>query len=124
MSCEKSRPNFLMKSSINMSSWFRTVLLLGTVSLCLCAGSDALASSTTTGLPWESPLKKLADSLTGPVAQAICLIAIVIGGLTLIFGGEMGEFAKRTIYIVIVIAFILGASSFIASMFAASGAVV
>ena len=82
------------------------------------------AAGTAESLPWEGPLTRLANSLTGPVAQAVCLIAIVVCGLTLIFGGEMGAFAQRNIYIVIVIAFILGASGFISSMFGATGALV
>lgn len=112
-----------MKSSINTNNRLLALLLLAALALCFFAPSDLVAGSIE-DLPWEGPLTKLSGSLTGPVAQAICLIAIVICGLTLIFGGEMGEFAKRTIYIVIVVAFILGASGFIRSMFTTTGAVV
>ncbi len=112
-----------MKSSINLNSRWWALLLLAAVVFCAVGASDLLAG-TAQALPWESPLHRLASSLTGPVAQAVCLIAIVVCGLTLIFGGEMGEFAKRTIYLVIVIAFILGASGFISSMFDSNGAAV
>src|SRR5206468_12491732 len=33
------------------------------------------------GMPWESPLQKLVQSLTGPVAKAIGIAAIVITAL-------------------------------------------
>jgi type IV secretion system protein VirB2 len=38
-----------------------------------------LASSA--GMPWESPLQRLVQSLTGPVAKAIGIAAIVIAAL-------------------------------------------
>src|ERR1700744_2608800 len=54
--------------------------------------SGAFAAETETNLPWEGPLTTLVTSLTGPVAYAISVIAIVALGATLAFrGGEMGE---------------------------------
>ncbi len=54
--------------------------------------SGAFAAETGTNLPWEGPLTTLVTSLTGPVAYAISVIAIVALGATLAFrGGEMGE---------------------------------
>ena len=40
------------------------------------------------GLPWETPLSRVATSLTGPVALSISLIALMVAGGTLVFGGE------------------------------------
>ncbi|NQY74375.1 MAG: TrbC/VirB2 family protein, partial [Candidatus Margulisbacteria bacterium] len=65
-------------------------------------GTKGVFASRTTGLPWESGLVTLQQSLTGPVAMAISVIAIVVAGATLIFGGEIGEFARRMIMIVLV----------------------
>jgi type IV secretion system protein TrbC len=54
--------------------------------------SGAFAAETGTNLPWEGPLTTLVTSLTGPVAYAISVVAIVALGATLAFrGGEMGE---------------------------------
>lgn len=100
-------------------------MLAVVVSLIMSAPRGLFAMSSNnlgSSMPWESPLSSLQRSLTGPVAQAVCLIAIVICGLTLIFGGEIGEFAKRIIYIVIVVAFVLGATSFIGMFTSGSGA--
>lgn len=47
------------------------------------------------GLPWEAPLQTLANSLTGPVALGISIIAMAAAGGTLIFGGELGSSPGR-----------------------------
>jgi len=44
--------------------------------------------------PWERAANNLALTFTGPVARALALVAIVIGGLMLMFG-EAG--AKRQV---------------------------
>ncbi|MBT5956018.1 MAG: TrbC/VirB2 family protein [Candidatus Marinimicrobia bacterium] len=46
--------------------------------------------------PWETILNKLAQSLTGPVAYAIAIIAIVLSGITMAFADLQGG-AKRFI---------------------------
>lgn len=43
-------------------------------------------------LPWEKPLCKVANSLKGPVAKAVAIIAIVICGLMLALGEMSGIF--------------------------------
>ena len=64
-------------------------------------------------LPWETPLQNLSTALTGPTAKYISIIAIFVAGIALIFGEDLGQFARRVLMIVIAIAFLLGASSFI-----------
>lgn len=81
------------------------------------------AHATTTGLPWEGPLTTLKDSLTGPVALAISLIAIVVCGCLLIFGGEIGDFAKRMVMLVLVIAVVVGGASMLSTLFGFTAAV-
>jgi type IV secretory pathway VirB2 component (pilin) len=82
------------------------------------------STSSGTAMPWESPLKTIADSLSGPVAGIISLIALAVCGATLVFGGEIGEFAKKMVYIVMVIAVLVGASSLISTLFSSSGALI
>ena len=48
----------------------------------------ALASSGGGGLPWESPLQQIQQSITGPVAGFIALAAVAIAGGMLIFMGD------------------------------------
>jgi|GEM_PF-455958 len=72
-------------------------------------------------MPWDSNLTKLQKSLTGPVALAISIVAIVGAGATLIFGGtEVNGFIKTMLFLALVIAIIVGASS-LASTFGAKG---
>ena len=57
-----------------------TLTLGGFVALSL--GCPAFATTTSgTSMPWETPLQTVQDSLSGPVAKAIGIIAIVMTGL-------------------------------------------
>jgi type IV secretion system protein TrbC len=38
------------------------------------------------GSPWETAVKQLQDAMTGPIARALSLVAIVVGGLMFAFG--------------------------------------
>ncbi len=84
----------------------------------------ALAAAAGGGnLPWETPLTTIQTSITGPVAYAISLIAIVAAGATLVWGGEISEFTRRIIFVVLVIALIAFAAQAYTSIFA-GGAVI
>lgn len=62
------------------------------------------------GLPWEGPLNKLKQSISGPVAFVIALLGIIACGATLIWGGEVSEFTRRIIYVVLVVCLIVFAN--------------
>lgn len=81
----------------------------------------ALASSGAGGLPWESPLQQIQQSITGPVAGFIALAAVAIAGAMLIFGGELNDFARRLCYVALVGGVLLGATQIVA-LFGATGA--
>ena len=101
------------------------VALAGLIALCALSADPALATTSagsTGGLPWESPLNTIRDSLKGPVALAISLIGIVVTGAMLIFGGEINEFARRVIMLVLVVALLVQANSLLTNLFT-SGAV-
>ena len=97
-----------------------TRVVVGAV-LGLIVAHPALASSGGGSLPWESPLQQIQQSLTGPVAGAIALAAVAIAGGMLIFGGELNDFARRLMYIVLVAGILLGATQIVA-LFGATGA--
>ena len=44
--------------------------------LALVSNALAYASTSTTGLPWETPLQTVQQSLTGPVAAGISVVGI------------------------------------------------
>ncbi|MBD9375508.1 TrbC/VirB2 family protein [Rhizobium sp. ARZ01] len=72
-------------------------------------------------LPWEGPLEQIQESITGPVAGYIALAAVAIAGGMLIFGGELNDFARRLMYVVLVAGILLGATT-IVGLFGATGA--
>jgi type IV secretion system protein VirB2 len=86
----------------------------------LASAAPALASSGGS-LPWEGPLQQIQESITGPVAGAIALAAVAIAGGMLIFGGELNDFARRLVYVVLVAGILLGATN-IVGLFGATGA--
>ncbi len=49
----------------------------------LAIAAPAYASGS--GMPWEGPLQQILDSITGPVARAVGVIAIVMAGFTIAF---------------------------------------
>ncbi len=94
------------------------------VAAALILASPALAGTTSsTAMPWETPLQTVQDSLSGPVAKAIGIIAIVITGLGFAFA-EGGSAMRKGIGIVFGLAIAFTATTFISSFFnLTSGAV-
>lgn len=86
--------------------------------------SDPANAGSAAGLPWEGPLDNLKNSITGPVALGISLIGIVVAGGMLIFGGELGEFARRMIMVVLVLALLVAANNLLTTFYGSSGAVI
>jgi len=72
------------------------------------------------GIPWETPLQSIVDSVQGPVARVVGVIIIVITGLTLAFGDTSGGF-RRLIQIVFGLSIAFAASSFFLSFFSFGG---
>ena len=92
--------------------------LLALLSVILLAPHTALASEGTGGsLPYESWLTNLRNSVTGPVAFTLSLIGIVVAGGILIFGGELNGFFRTLIFIVLVMALLVGAQNMMGSFF-------
>ena len=96
-----------------------TALLSGIASILVL--EPAIASSSG-GLPWETPLEKLKDSITGPVAGIVALVAVATAGLMLVFGGELSDFTKRLVYLVGVLGLLLGAGTLLGGLGLTSGA--
>jgi len=92
--------------------------------MAIVSNALAHASTSTTGLPWETPLQTVQQSLTGPVAAGISVVGIAAGGMALVFGGELSEFAKRACYAVIATGAIVGAGTLMTTLFSSSSAVI
>ena len=110
-----------------MRKYIRTILsihrsaLLFTISI--VTWGQAYASSTT-GLPWESPLETIVQSLTGPWAFGISVIAILAASWGLLWGGEMGEWVRRMVMVVMAIAVLIGGANILSVLFGSSGTVI
>lgn len=100
-----------------------SILFTGATLVAISIGftDPAFASSGGGGLPWESPLQQIQQSITGPVAGFIALAAVAIAGAMLIFGGELNDFARRLCYVALVGGVLLGATQIVA-LFGATGA--
>ncbi len=83
----------------------------------------AHASDTGGTLPWDSPLQTLENDIKGPVAYGLALLGIVASGGMLIFGGEISELTRRIMYVVLVAAIILGAATFMTTLFTSAALV-
>lgn len=62
-------------------------------------------------LPFVGVMDKLQTQLTGPFAFSLSIIGIVAAGAMLIFGGDMNGFMRTLIFLVLVIAVIVGAGN-------------
>ncbi|QCG92929.1 conjugal transfer protein TrbC (plasmid) [Azospirillum sp. TSA2s] len=92
--------------------------LTAALTVLLTAPQPALAAGGGGGgLPWEAPLQTFVNSLTGPVAFAISLLGIVVCGAMLIWGGEINEFARRFVMLVLVVALLVFATNILTQLF-------
>lgn len=93
-------------SSASMT--LRRVVLGVVLTVMSCGAAQAL--------PWDGPLSQLQQSLTGTVAKAIGVIALAVSGGMLAFGGELSDFTKRILMVVLALSVMLMANQFM-SMF-------
>ncbi|KQX03018.1 conjugal transfer protein TrbC [Ensifer sp. Root423] len=101
----------------------RRFLPFSIVALSAIAIAGPAVAGSGGGLPWEGPLEQIQESITGPVAGYIALAAVAIAGGMLIFGGELNDFARRLVYVVLVAGVLLGATQIVA-LFGATGATI
>lgn len=81
-------------------------------------------ASSSSGMPWESPLSKVVDSITGPVAFGISTLGVVVAGMSLAFGGQLDGFIQKLAILSLVIALIVFATNVLSSIFGVSGSLV
>jgi len=66
------------------------MVLVAVPSMLLASGS---------GMPWEGPMDKILNSITGPWLRFGTIVAIIVCSLAVAFG-EMQGFFKKAIYVV------------------------
>lgn len=99
-------------------SFFITMIAI--TAIVLLISDSAFASA---GMPWETPLEQIKNSITGPVALVVSLVAIVAVGITLIFGGDMQGFIRQMCYIVLVVGIIVCANTLLTKLYSGGDAV-
>lgn len=95
------------------------VLITGALIMVSTVSAET-AYAAGSGLPWETPLQNILDSITGPVARILAVIIITLTGLTLAFGESSGGF-RKLIQIVFGLSIAFAASSFFLGFFTFSG---
>lgn len=83
----------------------------GVIILLLLITHPAIASSAGGGLPFDSWLTNIKNSITGPFAFTAAIIGLVAAGATLIFGGEMNGFMRTLLFIVLALSFLVAAQN-------------
>lgn len=103
-------------------TWRRSALLCAVVIGVTALAAPAEAAGT--GMPWEGPLQQVVDSLTGPVARAAGVVAIVIAGMGIMFT-EGGSGVRKLAFVGLGIALMFAAATWGLQFFGfAGGAVV
>lgn len=93
------------------------------VTLALAGGVLLLpmaASAAGSGMPWESVLDQILQSITGPVAKVLSVIAILATGLAMAFG-EGGGGMRKLLMVVMGLSISFAATSFFLPFFGFSG---
>lgn len=71
-------------------------------------------------MPWEGPLDAIMQSISGPVAKVVGVIAIVLAGLGIAFG-ESGSGVRRLFQVVLGLAIAFTAASIVSTLFVQTG---
>lgn len=75
-------------------------VLLASILMGVILYSAIVPETAAAALPWESPLDELQESITGPVAAAVCAIIVCVCGFMIAMGegGATGRLALRLIF--------------------------
>ena len=89
----------------------------------LIIASNSIAG-TGPSMPWDDGLDKLVKNLTGKTALAIGVLAMFAAAAALVFGGEMSEFTRRIILMILAVALMVSGASLLNIFFDITGALV
>lgn len=94
-----------------------TLILYIFLGVALILPAPVLASTGgTSGLPWESGLKVLFDSMTGFVPFTISCLGIGSVAVAFVFGADYSAFTQKMLWVVLGISVMLGAPSVITTI--------
>ncbi len=108
----------LQNQGLHHNRAFLFLLLITAALIMLLVSNPAMAATGAGGsLPYESWLESLRNSVTGPVAFTLSVVGIVVAGGVLIFGGELNGFFRTLIFLVLVMALIIGVNNVLSTFF-------
>jgi type IV secretion system protein VirB2 len=95
--------------------------LLGAAAWALASPGAAMAAGAGgQAMPWETPLNQVLASFTGPVAQALCILSIVVLGFGFAFS-EGGGGLRRILGVLLGVSIAVTATSFGVAFFGFDG---
>jgi type IV secretory pathway VirB2 component (pilin) len=95
---------------------FRVVLTVLLSALAWCGAAHAAGA----GMPWETPLNSLLNSLTGPVAKIAGVAAVVVTGLGMAFS-EGGSGMRKLVTVAFGLTIAFAATTFFLPLFGYAG---
>ena len=102
----------------------RTALILLVLCLLVMVADSALASTGAQGFEYEDALEKFSQSITGPVAFFIAIIAMAASGFGIVFGGELTGWIKIACGIICMVGFIVFSANIFQGLFGVCGALI
>ena len=111
-----SRPFFRHRRSIVAPAVAGLLTLLSFPHATLAASTSGSGNSA---LPWEGPLNQVLASFTGPVAKALCILAIVVLGFGFAFSEGGG--LRRILGLLLGVSIAVTATSFGVTFFGFDG---
>lgn len=94
---------------------FAVIALLGFV--LLCPEQAQATSPGGTGLPWETGIGHVVDSLIGPVAVGLVVLGFFGGSFAFATGGEMNGWVRAMAVMLLSGSVMLAAKPFVSSVF-------
>jgi type IV secretion system protein TrbC len=107
-----------MKRSLIRSYMSQSAALLA-IGLMTRMVSAATSGGGGSPMPWEGPLNQVLASFTGPVAKALCILAIVVTGFAFAFSDGGG--LRRILGILLGVSIAVTATSFGVTFFGFDG---
>lgn len=92
----------------SMTKLRQFVIFIYTYGFLSCAFAESL--------PWETPMQKILDSLSGPTAKILGAIAIIIAGFGIAFG-EAGSGVRRLFQVVFGLSIVFSSATVVVTLF-------
>ena len=99
-----------------MKQWREKGLKLGALAaLWVLSAPAAFATTGGTSMPWDEPLIRIQENLTGPVASAVIIIAVALAGVMWALS-DHGTGMRRVSQVIFGAGVALGAVSFVTAL--------